>query len=81
MTRQISFMKSFVPSSCQNKKAFASVQLPYLFYWQLTVTLIIRSSDLRILATVSSLQTQLNLNCPLHLGKDTSSTTEAIADL
>lgn len=28
-----------------------------------------------------SLQTQLNPNCPLHLGKDTSSPTEVVADL
>lgn len=55
MTGRISFMKSVAPSSCQNKKASASVQLPYLFDRKLTVTLIPRSSELRISAIVSSL--------------------------
>lgn len=59
---------------------FLSVQLPYLLDWKLSYPLLLGLQTLDFQQPCASLQTQLNPNCPLHLGKDTSSPTEAVAD-
>lgn len=60
---------------------FLSVQLPYLLDWKLSYPFLLGLQTLDFQQPCASLQTQLNPNCPLHLGKDTSSPTEAVADL